>query len=441
MKESVEPNGWRHRLVDGFHRMPTGVFVGIVAAALLFALFRGVTLPSVRPSPRASTEPLTVNTIRARVDESIYEIRGYAGVVKAARTSDLSFESGGRIAGVLVKEGDVVTVGQPLAQLDSGRLALKKQTLTDALERAQTKLAELNPDEPAATPEQQRSRIQLLQRELNQMLADLRAEDTVSPPQPPSGMDRLGVIERQVGSMNETSRARQIDELEKLEADLQGQLKDTQLQLDAGTLTAPFDGVIALRHLDEGAVAGQGMPVLRLVEKTTPEAWVGIPVNVAARIEPGQNAWLEVGQRTWTGVLSAKLPQLDRTNRTRTVILEFTEPQAVETVIPGEVVNVNIWVENRQTGIWVPISALNRESEGLWSVLVVEGPSDKQSVSWRYVELARLETDHALVTGTLDAGDEVIVNGIHRIVPGQTVISQDVSDTVFRPGPGGDPGQ
>lgn len=413
----------------------TGVLLGGVLLCL-------IAISETQAGPwQDSGSRLTVNTIPARVEESIFEIRTYAGVVKPARSSDLGFESGGRLESVLVSEGDVVTEGQPLARLDQARLELKEKTLDDALQRARDKLAELNPEDPAGSTDQQRARIRQLQQELDRMMSDLEFQSQPGATQSPDGMDRLRVVERQVGALNETSRASQIDELEKLEADLDSQLQDTRLQLDQGTLTAPFGGVVALRHVNAGAVVRQGMPIIRLVEQQTPLAWVGIPIDVAARIEPGQSAWLSVDGRTFTGTLKAKLPQLDQTTRTRTVILEFADDEAATAVVPGQVVNVDIWIENRQSGTWVPITALHREAEGLWSVYVVQGDADDQLVSWRYVEMLRLETDFALVRGTLNQEDLIIVNGIHRVVPGQRVTSRDVSDTVKRPGPGGEPGQ
>ncbi len=442
MNESTQRGGGFRRAAVVSSRLRVQVVIGTGGLLVLMILLGGVAVAWAPALPRQSAESaLTVNTIAARMEESVFEIRTYVGVVQATRSSDLGFESGGRLDSVLVQEGDVVASGQAIARLDTARLELKEQTLQDALERARQKLADLNPGEPAATSEAQRARIQELRRELDQISADLNFEDQAGAGQPPSGMDRLRILERQVAGLNEASRARQIDELEKLQTDLEGQIKDTRLQLDRCTLAAPFAGTIALRHVHEGAVVGQGMPIVRLVEQKAPLAWVGIPVDVAARIEPGQSAWLVVGDRTFAGSLKARLPQLDRTTRTRTVILEFQDAAAADAVIPGEVVNVDIWIENRQSGIWVPVSALNRKAEGLWSVFVVEGSPDHPVVGQRYVELVRMETDFALVRGTLDSGDLVIVDGIHRVVPGQTVVVRDVSETLIRPGPGGEPGQ
>ncbi|MEM7594482.1 MAG: efflux RND transporter periplasmic adaptor subunit, partial [Cyanobacteria bacterium P01_A01_bin.83] len=39
----------------------------------------------------------------------------------------------------------------------------------------------------------------------------------------------------------------------------------------------------------------------------------------------------------------------------------------------------------------------------------------------RYVELLETQGDRVLVRGTLQEGDEIIVDGTHRLIPGQLV--------------------
>ena len=41
-----------------------------------------------------------------------------------------------------------------------------------------------------------------------------------------------------------------------------------------------------------------------------------------------------------------------------------------------------------------------------------------------YIELLETQGDRALVRGTLRSGDEIIIDGTHRIIPGQIVRKQ-----------------
>jgi len=63
-----------------------------------------------------------------------------SGSIAAAQTLDLAFQTSGSVTQVLVKEGDSVTSGQTLAQLDTRDLALQIASAQAALASANTKL-------------------------------------------------------------------------------------------------------------------------------------------------------------------------------------------------------------------------------------------------------------------------------------------------------------
>ena len=51
-------------------------------------------------------------------------------------------------------------------------------------------------------------------------------------------------------------------------------------------------------------------------------------------------------------------------------------------------------------------------------------------------EIVQLEDDWALTQGPLKEGERVIVNGSHRVVPGQKVTTTDITDQFEKPGLG-----
>ncbi|MEQ8837811.1 MAG: hypothetical protein RID07_13480, partial [Lacipirellulaceae bacterium] len=76
-----------------------------------------------------------------------------------------------------------------------------------------------------------------------------------------------------------------------------------------------------------------------------------------------------------------------------------------------------------------------REANGLWSAFVIEGEGEGQTVERRIVEVLQLEAEHALVRGSLTVGDLYVVEGLNRIVPGQSVAGQLVEREFTQPGP------
>jgi RND family efflux transporter MFP subunit len=167
------------------------------------------------------------------------------------------------------------------------------------------------------------------------------------------------------------------------------------------------------------------MPVVRLVEHEALQVWVGIPADLAKQLAAGSQVSVTIRGAEFVGTLLAKLPELDRTTRTRTVIVRLEE-EAAANVLPGEVARVELEFPGSTDGIWLPHAALDRGLAGLWSVFVVVGESSAGSVERRSVELLALEDERVLVRGALADGDRVIANGTHRVVPGQRVRGNDL---------------
>lgn len=377
---------------------------------------------------QGSNSVLTVNTIVARNEDSIQELRSFTGIVKAKRASDLSFERGGKIGRIFVTEGEVVAAGAPVAELAQQRLELKKSTLEDTLERFRTELDDLEPDLPIATLEEQQRKVQQLRAELNKLQKDLDAQARLPNGQSSSTAslpNRLTNVERQLAIANEASRQEKIKGHEQRITELEAELKDVNLQLEEGQLLSPFEGIVALRHINEGSVVAAGMPIVRMVQRTPLEVWVGVPADLAARVALGQEVTVIVSGQKFKSKLRARLPELDQNTRTRTVILEL-DPEASDQILPGEVARVEIRTETPLSGIWLPLSALSRDVRGLWSVYVVETVEGKEVVSRRIVEILHVEGNKAVVRGTLEDGERVIANGTHRVVAGQQVKSRAI---------------
>jgi hypothetical protein len=79
--------------------------------------------------------------------------------------------------------------------------------------------------------------------------------------------------------------------------------------------------------------------------------------------------------------------------------------------------------------IELPLTALTESSRGIWAVYVAEnrphevGTRDVRTLSRRQVELLHLVGEEVYVKGALEPGEQVVRAGLHRLVPGQRVIS------------------
>ncbi|MEM6432937.1 MAG: efflux RND transporter periplasmic adaptor subunit [Cyanobacteria bacterium P01_D01_bin.115] len=408
------------------------------------ALLLVVGIPAVRMQlvnsdasvVEASGPTLTaVETLTVEAVDSYDTTRAYTGAIAALRSSDLGFERGGELVAVLVKEGDRVAAGTPLAQLDISNLQTQRQQLEADQARARAVLSELEAGPrvediaaAAATVRQleQELALQSTQRSRREFLYERGAVSREELDEFAYGQGALQAQLDQARSRLEElqngTRQEQILAQRAVVQQLEAAIADVDVTIRKSTVRSPFAGVVADRQVDEGTVIGAGQSVVRLVEDAAPEARIGMPVSVANQLQVGDTQQVQLDSETFTATVAAVLPEVDADTRTQVVVFQLDQA-AVPRINPGQTVRVEIAETVPTEGAWVPISALTQDLRGLWSayVLTSDEAESAYTVQPQSVEILHQENDRALVRGTLQPGDHIIVDGVHRLVPGQQV--------------------
>lgn len=350
--------------------------LGVALIVILVSALRSADADVQQAAPGAL--PVPVLTVSYQSDAMISE--AYPGLISARRESDLGFERGGRIVEVSVDVGDQIEAGDTLARLDTSTLRAQI-----AAADAQTNEADAQLDIARATEERQRT---LLERgHISQQRLDEVATNTTA------------------------AEARR--------AAAAAQANSLRAQLVLSEITAPFGGVVTARMADEGAIAAPGSPVIRLVENTSLEIRIGLPLLAASALNEGEvyqfmtnGGAIEARYRSGTGVVDV---------RTRTVTAIFDIESG--TARAGEVARLQLETGISDRGFWVPTSALTEGRRGLWSVqaLVADG-NGGWIIEPRVVETLRVEVDRAFVRGAVNDGEQIIASGLQRVTAGQSVI-------------------
>ena len=198
------------------------------------------------------------------------------------------------------------------------------------------------------------------------------------------------------------------------------------LELEESELKAPFDGIIAVRNVSPGAVTNPGMPVFRIVQKDKLEAWLALPVDAAAELEIDELHELVIGGKSCMAPVTAILPEVDQGARTRTVIFTLNKDDSADH-LPGEIVQASLTRTVQSAGFWAPLTALSRQTRGLWSVFSAEVPEDAANdekariVTRHFVEVIHVEDEWAWIRGLPENRAEIVAGGVHRVTPGQKV--------------------
>lgn len=358
--------------------------IGVVAGAgALMALSQrgdgGALVATAAPAPLPVSTEVFVFADEFLLDES------FTGLAQARRTTQLGFERGGRVAAISVDVGTRVRAGQALARLDT-------RALEAQLDSARAGLAEAEAGRALAQASVQRVR-------------ELAARDLA----PRQRLDEAEAAQSQALARISAAQAA-IDLL--------------QVQLALSVVTAPFDGVVTARLLDEGTIAAPGAPLVQLVEDGVVDVTLGLPGDLAATLQAGQELSVlgpagpvQMRVRGLTGVV-------DASRRTTEVVLERTDGAALR---PGEMVRLTRSRPVSERGGWVPVSALVEASRGLWSLYVLEADGSAQTVRPRLVELVHTDGQRAFVRGPVAPGERYVTEGLHRLVPGMSVVPSSLT--------------
>jgi len=315
--------------------------------------------------------------------------RSFVGRVEARRRSAVGFELAGTLDRVHVDEGDEVDAGELLAELDTDRLRARHDRLVAARERASA------------------------ERELAE--ATLRR--------------RRALFEGDAAS------AQALDEAERSARSARAALREAEasvrsvgVDLEKSHLRAPYDARVSARRADEGQVLAAAEPVLELLERSAPEARIGVAGEAIEALAIGQAQALRIRGRRFPATVHALLPLRERATRTVDVLLRLeSDPASVRS---GDLAALELRRRIAERGFWLPLEALTASSRGLWACYVAEplGAGTREAtgdgthrLARRELEVLHQQGDRAFVRGTLSAGELVVVEGLHRLAPGLEV--------------------
>lgn len=336
-----------------------------------------------------------------------------SGAVEADVTAEAAFQTGGRVAKVLVDEGQSVATGQLLAELDAAdyRNAYDAATAQDdAAQAAQTKaLAGLRPEEL----EQARidyeqwldryTRMKYLYDHRSLPANDFKTvEAGYQAATQRYEMARQGTRgeEKQAAGAQMRAAAAQVREARK-------RLSDCQLR-------APIAGVVGMRRIDVGDTVAAGVPVIAVLDLNPVNARVGIPETEIGKVRLGERATIAIpalGGRAFDGKVDTVGVAADPVSRTYTVKIAVPNPQ--QSLKAGMIAEARIFSPEMVKVMTVPGNAIVRDPRGVTEVFVYE--PTRQRVYARRVEVGAPFDTQVEVRGGLTGNELVVVAGQQNV--------------------------
>lgn len=304
------------------------------------------------------------------------------GSLAARETVRLTARVGGVIDRVLVQEGDRVTAGQVVAEIEAERYRLGV-----ASAEAQAARAKAARDDAAS---QQRRREQGAAQQPG-LISD----------------DELAQV-----------RARTSQAAAEV-ASAETALQRAQLDLADARVTSPVAGIIQERLAETGQMANPGTAIATVTDRSRILLHTTVPVADAALLRTGLPLAFRVPGESAdrTAVITLVGEAADPATRLVAIVAQVADADAVA-VRPGSFAAVRIDLPPGTARVLVPDLAVKPSSRG-FLVFVVEGSGDQAVARERRITMAgRTRDDRVAVADGVKAGEVVVARGAEALRDG-----------------------
>ncbi|MDN4165619.1 efflux RND transporter periplasmic adaptor subunit [Cytophagales bacterium LB-30] len=218
------------------------------------------------------------------------------------------------------------------------------------------------------------------------------------------------LLEKEAISQQEYDRA--LTELNTAEADLQL----IQAQLADMKIRAPFDGVIGLRKVSEGAYVNPSTSIVQLYNIDPIKLDFAIPGKYSAIIKTGTKVFFTTDaiKEPMEGEVYAIEPQVDPA--TRTLQIRALAKNSQQNVFPGEFAKIEMVLEKKENALLLPTSAVIPILNGYKVFVARNGKAEELTIETGI----RTDTNLEILSG-LQEGDTIITTGLLQMRVGTPV--------------------
>jgi len=336
--------------------------------------------------------PIPVTQHQVEQSEIVAEVMG-TGTLEAHVKATVSSKIAGRIAAVLVDQGDRVQRGQLLVRLDDEELKQQVEIARANRETALAAISRLEADKERATAVAQRARAHHLR------VQGLVERRIVTKEEVDQSTESLAIAEAGLSRAEAAiiEGQKELVAAEKTLAYQQARLADTKIM-------APVAGLIVRRQRDLGDVVVPGSSILTLI--STDELWITAWVDETEMAKLHEKQTVRVvfrseANRRFSGTVVRLGREADR--ETREFIVDVRVLKLPENWAVGQRAEVYIETDRKASVVLLPAEYVVRR-EGHPGVFV----NRNGLAEWRPLTLGLRSRDMVEATNGLESGESVI---------------------------------
>jgi membrane fusion protein (multidrug efflux system) len=385
------------------------------------AIFLLALLPLAGCGPKAQLAADQPVPVRVRAPNRVRQPVSVAasGAVEANVTAQSAFQIAGRVARVLVEDGQAVSKGQVLAELDStdyNNAYDAAQGQADAAQAVDNKAQEGPRSQELEQAhidyeqwQDQYTRMKFLYDHKSLPANDFKKiEAGYHAAQQRYDMARQGtrVQDKEAASGQFRAAAAQAHEARK-------RLGDTQLR-------APISGFVGMRRIDVGDTVGAGIPVIAVLDLNPVKVRVAIPESEIGKVREGARATVTIPSldgRQFEGKVETVGVAADPASRTYSARIAVPNPERL--LRAGMVSEARVFSSAMIDAITVPGGAIVHDPQGVAQVYVYS--PERQRVYAKRVDVGGPIGNEVEILSGLTGGEQVVVAGQQNVREGSPV--------------------
>jgi len=390
------------------------IFLSLIVLASI------VLLTSCEQETKAASEPTGVPVqVRTPAVVERAESVSASGSVEGSETADVAFQVSGRVVRVLVEEGQPVSQGQLLAEIDP--TDYRNAFNAAEAQKAAAIAVEQRADDGPRKQELEQARIEFERAEDEYRRMKFLVERKSLPPNDfqkieaayKAAKERYDMAQEGTRKEDRAAAAAQAHAADSQASEESKRLNDTRL-------LAPISGSISMRRVDPGQTVAAGMPVFSIAELNPVKVRVGVPEADIRKVHQGATAEVSAPSldgSCFNGKVAIIGVAAEPASRTYTVKILVPNPGPV--LLAGMVAEARIFGLAKTHALTIPAEAVVPDPQGAPNVYVYS--PERKRVYARRVEVGQPVGKEVEILSGLRGDEQIVVAGQQKVREGSIV--------------------
>jgi RND family efflux transporter MFP subunit len=201
---------------------------------------------------------------------------------------------------------------------------------------------------------------------------------------------------------------------------LEGTMATLKAQMDMGVVRAPFSGVVDDIMPKLGEMASPMMPLVRVVNLDQMYIVADVPENYFGKIKSGDLVEVDVANKDTVKAQISRVGNYIKPEN-RTFEIRVDVDSKTQGLIPNQMASMRVNDFHADTAVVLPASLISQDARGKFFVYVVEPAGGEYKAEKTFVEPGRTYNGLTMVISGLSGNEQIVDKGVRRVVNGGLV--------------------